>query len=94
MQIRCIGHIINLVVQAFLFSGVIEVKELESYDEQEQSEELIDEEAKKVKFRLLGPLGKAHNIIVYIWSSGGCADHFRKLAERMIPMDNHTRWNS
>jgi len=77
-----------------LFTDLVDIDELESYDETEADEELIDEEAKKVKFRLLGPLGKAHNIIVYIWSSGGRADHFRKLAGRMILMDNRTRWNS
>jgi hypothetical protein len=93
-RIRCIGHIINLVVQAFLFTDLVNMDELESYDEAEVDGELIDEEVKKAKFRLLGPLGKAHNIVVYIRSSGGRADYFRKLAGRMIPMDNRTRWNS
>ena len=32
-RIRCIGHIINLVVQAFLFTNIIKIKELELYDE-------------------------------------------------------------
>ena len=32
-QIRCIGHIINLVIQAFLFANIIKLEELESYDE-------------------------------------------------------------
>jgi hypothetical protein len=93
-RIRCIGHIINLVVQAFLFTDLVDMDELESYDEAEADGELTDEEVKKAKFRLLGPLGKAHNIVVHIRSSGGHADHFRKLAGRMIPMDNRTRWNS
>jgi hypothetical protein len=93
-RIRCIGYIINLVVQAFLFTDLVDIDELESYDKAEADEELIDEEAKKAKFRLLGPLGKAHNIVVYIRSSGGRAGHFRTLAGRMIPMDNRTRWNS
>ena len=35
MRIRCIGYIINLIVQAFLFSGVVRMEELESYDEEE-----------------------------------------------------------
>jgi hypothetical protein len=30
---RCIGHIINLAVQAFLFQNVIEIEELELYDD-------------------------------------------------------------
>ena len=68
--------------------------ELESYDEAEANEELTNEEAKKAKFRLLGPLGKAHNIVVHIRGSGSRAAYFRKLAGRMIPMDNCMRWNS
>jgi hypothetical protein len=35
MRIRYISYIINLVVQAFLFLGIIKIKEFESYDEQE-----------------------------------------------------------
>jgi hypothetical protein len=31
-RIRCIGHIINLVVQAFLFANVMDLDELELYD--------------------------------------------------------------
>jgi hypothetical protein len=83
-QIRCIGHIINLVVQAFLFTDIIDTEELE----------LIDEEARKSKFRLLGPLGKAHNIVVHIRGSPARTKAFKSLAGRMIPMDNSTRWNS
>jgi hypothetical protein len=69
MRIRYIGHIINLIVQAYLFSGVIRMEELESYDEEEQQEEYTDKEAMRVKFRLLGPLGKGHNIVVHIRGS-------------------------
>jgi hypothetical protein len=90
-RIRCIGHIINLVVQAFLFADVIRVEELESYDSQD---ELVDTETIRAKFRLLGPLGQAHNIIVYIRGSPGRTAAFKALAKRLIPMDNRTRWNS
>jgi hypothetical protein len=68
MQIRCIGHIINLIVQAFLFTGVITAQELKSYNEQEQTRQLSNDKARRVQFRLLGPLGKAHNIVVNIRS--------------------------
>jgi hypothetical protein len=67
---------------------------LESYDEAEVDRELIDKEAKKARFRLLGPLSKAHNIIVHIRGLGSRMDYFRKLAGRMILMDNHMKWNS
>jgi hypothetical protein len=43
--------------------------ELELYNEQDQDEELIDEEARRDKFRLLGPLGQVYNIVAYIYRS-------------------------
>jgi hypothetical protein len=91
-QLCCLGHIINLAVQAFLFHNVVEMEEMELYDESEKSEELRDE--MKQKFWLLGPLGKLHNIIVNIHSSASHTAEFLKLAPRMIPLDNHTQWNS
>ena len=42
-QLHCLGHIINLAVQAFLFHNVIGMKEMETYDESEKCEELEDE---------------------------------------------------
>ena len=93
-QMHCIGHIINLAVQAFLFQNVIEIEELESYDDQESRGETKDEEKRRVKFQLMGPLGQLHNIIVHIRGSTACINEFLKLAERMVPLDNHTRWNS
>jgi hypothetical protein len=35
-----------------------------------------------------------HNIVVYISGSPACTDVFRKLAGRLILIDNCTRWNS
>jgi hypothetical protein len=69
--IHCIGHIINLVVQAFLFANVIEMVELELYDEQDQARQLIDVEERKIKFQLMGPLSQGHNIVVHIRESAG-----------------------
>jgi hypothetical protein len=88
MRIRYIGHIINLIVQAFLFSGVVQIEELESYDEEEQQEEYINKEAIRVRFRLLGPLGKGHNIVVHIHGSPNRTAQFVQLAGRLVPMDN------
>jgi hypothetical protein len=45
------------VVQAFLFLGVVKIEELELYDKEEESRGWIDDKVKRVKFRLLGPLG-------------------------------------
>ncbi len=49
--------------------------ELESYNKEKANGELIDKEVKKAKFRLLGPLGKAHNIVVYIRGLGSCTEY-------------------
>jgi hypothetical protein len=93
-RIRCSGHIINLAVQAFLFANVIEMDELESYDDKERQGDIGDEEARRTRFRLMGPLGKIHNIVVYIRGSTTRATEFVELAGRLIPLDNRTRWNS
>jgi hypothetical protein len=91
MRIYYIGHIINLIIQAFLFSGVVKMEELESYNEQEQIEGPMDNEARRIQFRLLGPLGKGHNIVVHIRGSPGRIAKFRQLTGRIVPMDNRTR---
>jgi hypothetical protein len=73
---------------------VIEIDELESYDNEERQRDAGDEETKKTKFRLIGPLGKIHNIVVNIRGSTARAAEFVELAGRLIPLDNRTRWNS
>src|SRR5438132_10380404 len=88
------GHIINLAVQGFLFHNSISAEEVKSYDELEKRGELKDIERVKRKFRLLGPLGKLHNIIVDIRSSANRTAEFLALTTRMVPLDNRTRWNS
>jgi hypothetical protein len=40
-----------------LFANVIDLDELELYDLEDEDGELIDEEARRARFRLLGPLG-------------------------------------
>jgi hypothetical protein len=93
-RIRCIGHTINLVVQTFLFTNVIEMGELESYDDEDRNRDVTDKEVRRAKFRLLGPLGQGHNIVAHIRGSPARTKAFKELAGRMIPMDNRTRWNS
>jgi len=73
---------------------VIKLEELESYDKQDHSRELSDKDIKKQQFRLLGPLGQGHNIVVHIRGSLARIARFKELARRMIPMDNRIRWNS
>ena len=70
---------------------MVKIEELKAYDKQDQSGELIDKEAKRAKFRLLGPLGQGHNIVVYIRGSASKTNEFRKLTRRIISLDNRTR---
>ena len=73
---------------------MVKIEELKAYNKQDQSKELINKEAKRAKFRLLGPLGQGHNIVVYIRGSASRTNEFRKLVGRIILLDNCIRWNS
>jgi hypothetical protein len=73
---------------------VINIEELESYNNEEQQGDTRDEEAKRIKFHLMGPLGQMHNIVIYIHGSTTWIAEFLELTSRMIPLDNHTRWNN
>ena len=74
-----------------MFTNLININKLKSCDEANTNKELINKEVKKAKFKLLRPFSKAHNIVVYIRSLSGHADHFRKLARRIILIDNRIR---
>ncbi len=69
----------------------MDLEELASYDLEDEDRELIDKEARRARFRLLGPLGKVYNIVIYISRSSARIDVFRKLVGRLILIDNHTR---
>jgi len=77
-----------------LFTGVIKLEELESYNKQDKSGVFRDKEAIRKQFRLLGPLSQAHNIVIYIRGLAGRTEEFRTLTGRLILIDNCTRWNS
>jgi len=74
-----------------LFASVVKIEELKVYNKQDQSKELINKEAKRAKFRLLGPLSQGHNIVVYIRGSANRTNEFRKLIRRIILLDNRIR---
>ena len=45
---------------------IIEIDKLELYNDNKQQGDIGDKEARKARFCLIGPLGKIHNIVVYI----------------------------
>ena len=55
---------------------------------------MSDDERRRVKFRLLGPLGKAYNIVAHIRKLPARMAEWIGLITRMILIDNRTRWNS
>jgi hypothetical protein len=89
-QVRCLGYIINLVVQAFLFYNAIKMEELALYDKLKAIGQLNLKETKR-RFRLLEPLGQLYNILVHSCSSVGRTEEFLALATRICPLDNRTR---
>ena len=100
-RIRCHGHVINLVVQAFLFmdskEAVEEVcKEIEELDQASYDMEMIEawKKNKSLGWRQMGPLGKVHNIAIHIRANDYRYNQFKKRAGRVLALDNDTRWNS
>ncbi|KAM4060676.1 hypothetical protein HRG_014296 [Hirsutella rhossiliensis] len=53
-RLRCLGHVINLAVQAFLFQNSIDLKEGEIC---EDADDLAKVQRQRTEFRRLGPLG-------------------------------------
>lgn len=70
-RLRCNGHIINLVVQAFLFGEVVP-----DYDDIDVGES--PSEAELIRWRRLGPLGKLHNICNWIMGSSQRIQNWKK----------------
>ena len=83
-RLRCNGHIIHLAVQAFLFGR---------HPNLSDNDELTNDEL--CRWRQLGPLGKLHNIVVWIQRSPQRLHTFKKDSGGSAPRrDNATRWNS
>ena len=88
-RLRCNGHVINLAVQAFLFGQTV--------DDYEYPENIATSpsDAQLKQWRKLGPLGKLHNIIVWIMGSVQRIQSFKHRTNELMPhRDNGTRWNS
>lgn len=83
-RLRCNGHIIQLAVGAFLFGR---------HPNLSNSDDLTREDI--AQWRQLGPLGKLHNIVVWVQRSPQRMQAFKKDSGGKAPKrDNNTRWNS
>lgn len=88
-RLRCNGHVINLSVQAFLFGKVVN-----DYEYPENMS-VAPNDVQLNKWRKLGPLGRLHNIVVYIMGSPQRIQAFKRISDGLMPhRDNGTRWNS
>lgn len=88
-RLRCFGHIVNLVAQAFLFGQDVQAFETEEYETIEKAYEI---------YQKAGPVGIIHFIAVFIRSSSQRREDFARCqggSEELAPKaDNRTRWNS
>lgn len=93
-NLRCNGHIINLVVQAFLFGRISDdIDYLGTLNEEGSTHVSTTEELDT--WRKIGPLEKLHNIIIYITKTPQRKQKFKKLEPHLLTRrDNGTRWNS
>lgn len=105
-RLRCSGHIMNLIVQAFLFRSnakKIQEDEQEGIDEaykrlcrlsKNEEEANITKEQAAEEWRQFSVLGKLHNLCMYSRSSTHIYNDFKAKIGRALPRDNDTRWNS
>jgi hypothetical protein len=75
-RLRCFGHIVNLAAKAFLFG-----KDPEAFEVEADSYARLQQEDKELEaWRRLGPIGKLHNVVVYIRKTPQRREAFMKLA--------------
>ena len=95
-RLRCFGHVINLVVKAFLWGDDPEAFEIEVSNYQT----LEKEQEELLAWRKKGPCGKLHNLIVYITRTPQHRDRFEEKVKQLYPdssvatliRGNETRW--
>lgn len=95
-RLRCNGHVINLSAQSFLFPNLSDKDNVIVLDAQIKGQ--LPKEFNNAQMKLWrkkGPLGKLHNVSVYIAMSTQRLDAFRLISGNLrLPRDNSTRWNS
>ena len=91
-RLRCIGHVINLAVKAFLYVANLDLIGRHDKDEKEDL----------WNWRVCGPYGRLRNIITYVCWTPQRRDEFAELVLEASPDEsafqpiaaNLTRWNS
>ena len=93
-RLRCLGHVINLVVQDFLFGkSSDDVSYINT--EPDLPDVVIPSDDELDIWRKAGPMGKLHNIVVYICRSDQRRQRFKELSNGLIlRRDQATRWHS
>lgn len=96
-RLRCAGHVLNLIGQNILFGTDKSTLEPEDVEITKEADTLALELA---KWRKRGPVGKLHNLIVWIRRSTLQRERFEAkqlelgLEKHELIQDNSTRWNS
>jgi hypothetical protein len=100
-RVCCHDHVINLIVQAFLFMDSKEAVEeaciqIENLDGASYDMDMIEawKRNKEFGWREMGPLEKIHNTAVHIRLDNYQYNLFKKCMGRVLGLDNDTRWNS
>ncbi|KAH7465308.1 hypothetical protein FOMA001_g17224 [Fusarium oxysporum f. sp. matthiolae] len=105
-RLRCSGHIMNLIVQAFLFRSKakkIQEDEREGIDEayerlcrlsEREEGGIITKAQATEEWREFSVLGKLHNLCIYSRSSTSIYNDFKAEIGRALPRDNDTCWSS
>ena len=82
-RLRCNSHIINLSVLAFLFK---------KHPWQQENDYIGPSDTELTQWRKIGPLGKLHNIIMYVQRSPQRLQAFKALSRGFnLHRDNQTR---
>ena len=73
-RLRCAGHIINLVVKAFLHGKDLDAMDIDDIDDLDDDDEVSEQ------WRRHGSIGKLHNIVRFVRSSPQRRDSFKAVA--------------
>jgi hypothetical protein len=88
-RLRCLGHIINLAAQAFLFGQNVEAFENDDWDDLETAYKL---------WKTAGPVALVKYLMVFIRGSDQRRQTFKRFQESEVTLqalnNNKTRWNS